>query len=137
MQDHKAIVRRFYEIIWNRDDRSIIPELLHEDFTMRGSLGLVKAGHAGFSNYIDFIRNALDKYHCEIVDMVEEGNKLYARIVYSGIHKGELFGYAPTYARLQWDGIAAFTFSDGKISDIWVLGDVHGVRMQLARYVSD
>lgn len=137
MHPHKEIVRKFYEEVWNRDERALISELLHEDFTMRGSLGLVRAGHAGFATYMEFVRSALGNYRCEIVDMVAEGNKLYARIVYSGVHKGELFGYGPTHARIQWDGIAAFTFRDGKIADVWVLGDVHGVMMQLSRYVRD
>ena len=137
MHNHKETVRRFYEIVWNEDDRSIIAELLSEDFTMRGSLGMVKSGHAGFRTYMDFIHNALGEYRCDIVDMAAEGNRLYARIKYSGVHKGELFGYGPTHARISWDGVAVFTFRDDKIADVWVLGDVHSVMKQLSRYVMD
>ncbi len=137
MNELKNKVSRFYEQLWNEADKSLIPELLHENVTFRGSLGLMQSGHSGFALYIDFVRKALDDYHCRIVDMVAEDNRLYARIEYSGIHRGELFGYAPTYAKIQWDGVAVFTFQDGKISNIWVLGDVNGVMKQLARYVMD
>lgn len=137
MQKHKEIIRQFYEVIWNSRDESIIPEILCEDFAFRGSLGENQRGRAGFSTYIDFIRNALGDYHCEILDMVAEDNKVYARIHYSGIHQGELFGYAPTFAHIKWEGVAVFTFTDGKISGIWALGDVNSVVKQLARYVMD
>lgn len=137
MNDHKATVQKFYETIWNKADKSAIPELMHEDVTFRGSLGLANRGHAGFANYIDFVCSALGDYHCKVVDMVAEGDKVFARMHYSGMHKGELFGYAATNAKLKWEGMAAFTFSDGKITDIWALGDVHSVMKQLSKYVMD
>ena len=135
MQSHKDIVRRFYEVIWNEGDESIIPEILCEDFAFRGSLGENQRGREGFSTYIDFIRNALGEYHCEILDMACEGDKVYARIYYTGVHQGELFGYAPTFARIRWEGVAVFNFTEGKISGIWALGDINSVVKQLARYV--
>jgi predicted ester cyclase len=69
--------------------------------------------------------------------MAAEGDKVYARMLYSGIHRGEFFGFAPTGAKLKWDGIAAFTFTNGKISELWVMGDVQGILKQLARHVQD
>jgi predicted ester cyclase len=115
----------------------MIPELLHENIAFRGSLGLMQHGHAGFAGYLDFVRQALGDYRCKIVDMVAEGDKVYARMAYSGVHLGDLFGYAATNAKLKWDGVAIFTFADGKIVDLWVLGDVHNVIRQLARHVDD
>jgi len=135
--DHKVTVRKFYEAIWNNADKTVIPELLDESFAMRGSLGLVQHGHKGFSSYMDFIRGTLGEYRCDIVEMVAEGNKVYARMLYTGIHRGELFGYEATHTKLKWDGIAVFTFAGDKIAEIWVLGDVHSVMQQLARHVSD
>ncbi len=135
MQNHKEAVRKFYDAIWNNDEKSIIPELLSEDFSFRGSLGPKHRGHKGFIQYMDFIRSALGNYRCEIIDMVAEDNKLYARMLYSGVHKGELFGYAPTHGKIKWDGVAVFTFDQGKIAELWVLGDVHDVILQLTRYM--
>jgi steroid delta-isomerase-like uncharacterized protein len=137
MFDHKETVRRFYEAIWNNADKEMIPELLDENIAFRGSLGLMQYGHTGFAGYMDMIRQALGEYRCEIKEMVAEGDKVYARMLYSGIHRGEFFGFAPTGAKLKWDGIAAFTFTNGKISELWVMGDVQGILKQLARHVQD
>jgi len=137
MNELKVKVRSFYEDIWNKADKSLIPELMHEDVSFRGSLGQMQRGRSGFSLYIDFVRSALDEYRCHIVDMVAEDNRVYARMEYSGKHCGDLFGYAPTYANIKWEGVAVFSFQDGKICDIWALGDVNGVMKQLARYIMD
>lgn len=136
MSTQKEIVRKFYEAIWNNADKTVIPELLTESFVMLGSLGPPQQrGHQGLALYMDFIRNTLGNYRCDIVDMVEEDNRVYARMLYSGVHQGELFGYAATHGKLKWDGVALFTFEDGRIAEIWVLGDIHNVIKQLSRYL--
>ena len=137
MQSHKEIVRKFYDAIWNNADKTVIPDLLTEDFLFKGSLGLMQRGHDGFANFMDQVRAALGEYRCDIVDMAAENDKVFARMLYSGVHRGDLFGYAATHAKIKWDGVAIFTFSDGKISELWVLWDVNDVMKQLARFVMD
>jgi len=133
MSIHRTIVESFYENIWNRHDKSFIPILLVENFSFRGSLGQVRQGHAEFASYVDFVHAALDNYQCDILDFVDEGNKAFARMLFSGIHKGDFFDYRPTLMQVEWAGAALFTFDQGKIADLWVLGDVHGLLEQLAR----
>jgi predicted ester cyclase len=133
MVNHRTIVESFYENIWNRHDKSFIPSLLLEEFSFRGSLGQVWRGHVEFAEYVDFVHNALGDYRCDILDFVNEGNKAFARMLFSGIHQGDFFGYQPTLARVEWAGAALFTFDQDKIIDLWVLGDVHGLLEQLAR----
>jgi predicted ester cyclase len=132
MIDHRETIRAFYDEIWNRHDKSMIPALLHERFSFRGSLGQVRHGHAGFADYVDFIHAALGDYRCDIEEIISEGNRAFARMRFSGIHRGEFFGYAPTSRRVQWAGAAVFGFDGDRISDLWVLGDVHGLLEQLA-----
>jgi predicted ester cyclase len=135
MDNHKKIVHRLYESIRNQTDKDVIPLLVHSDVRFRGSLGEVQRGLEKFSGYLDFVREALDHYCCDIIDMVAEGDRVYARIQYSGVHRGEFFGFAPTYAKLRWEGIAAFTFAEGKIAELWAIGDMQAVLRQLARHV--
>ena len=52
MSDNKQLVHRFYEQIWDAHDASAIPQVLHEDFAFRGSLGQELRGHDGFSGYV-------------------------------------------------------------------------------------
>ena len=137
MESHKEVVYKFYDAIWNKADKTVIPDLLTEDFLFRGSLGLMQRGHIGFANFMDQIRAAIGEYRCEIVEMAEEEDRVFARSLYSGIHRGDLFGYAATHGRIKWDGVAIFRFRDSKIAELWVLWDVNDVMKQLARYVMD
>jgi predicted ester cyclase len=126
------LVRCFYELIWNRGDKAKIPELLHESFTFRGSLAQRKQGHDGFVEYVDFVKDALAEYRCEIQEIVCEGNKAFAKVSFSGVHRNEFLGYFPTFKRVEWLGAALFTFDGDKISDLWVLGDLDTLREQLS-----
>ena len=126
------LVRCFYEHLWNRGEKLRIPELLHEDFTFRGSLGQKKRGHDGFAEYVDFVTDALAEYRCEIQEMVCEGNKVFAKVSFSGVHRKEFLSYPPTFKRVEWLGAALFKIEGDKISDLWVLGDLDALRKQLS-----
>jgi steroid delta-isomerase-like uncharacterized protein len=128
----KALVASFYADIWNRGDLSIVPVLLREDFTFRGSLGAERRGHAGFAAYVQMVRAALSDYRCEILDLVAEDRRAFARMRFSGTHVGEFLGFPPTLKPVAWMGAALFTVGDdGRISDLWVLGDMQALTAQL------
>ncbi len=130
---HKEQVRRFYEVLWDAHDKEAIPSLLHENFTFRGSLGQEKRGHSGFAEYVDMVHNALGDYRCIIEEVVWEGDKVFAKMIFTGIHRDEFMGYAPTHKRVSWAGCALFTFKGDRIIDVWVLGDLKNLEDQLKR----
>jgi predicted ester cyclase len=118
--------------MWDKPDKSLIPSLLHRDFTFRGSLGQVLQGHEHFADYIDFVNKALRKNTNDILNMVEEGDKVFAKLRYHGYHVGEFFGFQPTGRHVWWYGTPLFTFDGPKVRDLWVLGDIHGLKETLA-----
>jgi steroid delta-isomerase-like uncharacterized protein len=128
---HEAAVHRFYDEIWNSGDTSVVPEILAADVTFRGSLGAIRVGHAAFVDYVDGVIDALGDYRCDIDTLVAEGNRVAARMTFSGVHRGLLLGVPATGRRVSWAGAAFFTFSGDLVRDLWVLGDVDGLRSQL------
>ena len=124
-------VRKFYEVIWNEHDKTAIPEILHESFVFRGSLGVEKHGHEGFAEYLDMIHCALGDYNCIIKEIVSEQSKVFAKMQFTGVHHGMLMAVEPTGKRVTWDGAALFRFKDGKVSSLWVLGDLKSLEAQL------
>jgi steroid delta-isomerase-like uncharacterized protein len=125
------LVRRFYDEVWNRWDEAALDEVLDEDFTFRGSLGDEVSGRAGFRGYRDRIRAAFPDFHNEIVDLVTEGERAAARLRYSGHQQGEVLGVPATGAFVTYSGAAFFTARNGRLRQVWVLGDVDGLRRQL------
>jgi steroid delta-isomerase-like uncharacterized protein len=125
------LVQRFYDEMWNRFDRGLVRELLTADVHFRGSLGREVVGHEEFCEYMEYVRAAFPDFTNVIEETVTEGDRLFARLTYRGTHRGEVFGIAPTGRRVQYAGAALFRFRAGRIAEVWVLGDVHGLLSQL------
>lgn len=133
MSGGKGQVHRFYEVLWNARELEGMASILHEDFTFRGSLGERKKGRDGFAEYVERVHAALGDYRCVVEELVEEGDKVFAKMIFGGIHRGRLLGRDPTGKRLEWRGCALFTFRGRRISDLWVLGDLKALEDQLRR----
>lgn len=128
---HKDQVRRFYERLWDAHDKSAIPAVLSEQCTFRGSLGDQKIGHEGFAEYVDDVHSALGEYRCIIEELVAENDKVFAKMLFTGIHRGRFMGIEPTQRRVSWHGCALFSFDGDLIIDVWVLGDLQSLKQQL------
>lgn len=124
-------VIKFYDEIWNEDNKEVVPDVLHESFKFRGSLGSERQGHDAFIEYLDMIHAALGDYRCEIKEMVSEKSKVFAKMQFSGTHQGEFMGIKSTGRHLVWDGAALFHFKNGKVISLWVLGDIASLQAQL------
>lgn len=129
----EKLVRQFYHDVWNRADEALARTILTPDFRFRGSLGLEKSGPDGFIDYMRAIHAALGGYNCTIEDLISTEMRVAARMTFSGRHQGELFGVAPTDRHITWSGAAFFSVSAGKISELWVLGDIDAIKSQLAK----
>lgn len=129
----EALVRRFYEELWNRFDKTLIPALLTDDVTFRGSLGRHAVGHSEFGDYMDLVQRAFPDLHNRIDELIVDGvgQAAFARLSYRGTHDGELLGVAATGRAIAYEGAARFETRGGLIADIWVLGDLHGLMHQL------
>lgn len=127
------LVQDFYERIWNAGDLEAVSALLSDDFTFRGSLGSEWRGRDGFAEYVRSVRCALSNYRCEIQECVTEDNRAFAKMRFSGVHKGEFLGYLPTGLPVHWFGAALFRFAGDAIAEIWVLGDLAGLEALLKK----
>jgi predicted ester cyclase len=128
---NRLLIERFYLEMWNRFNKTIIPDILTDDLRFRGSLGQSKTGQAEFGEYVDFIQRAFPDFSNVIEEIISEGDKSFAKLAYSGTHRGEVFGIAPTGRFIRYAGAAVFTFRGDRIAEVWVLGDIHGLISQL------
>jgi predicted ester cyclase len=130
MSNHPLVVD-FYSRIWNSGDESAVSGLLSAELSFRGSLGAELIGHAPFWKYVCGVRTALADYYCDILDCVSEGQNAFAKMRFSGIHVGDFRGYRPSGLPVHWEGAALFSFEDGRIRELWVLGDLIGLDAML------
>jgi len=87
LSPQKETVRVFYKELWDRADKSLIPQIFHADFTFRGSLGPALVGHQQFAGYVDWVTAAIGHYQTDILVMIEEGNRVSGKMRFHGLHR--------------------------------------------------
>lgn len=125
------LIERFYYDVWNKGDEAVAYKILHLDFVFRGSLGPEHHGPDGFVQYLRAVRRSLPDFVCNIQEIVSEDNRAVARMDFVGTHEGEFYGVAPTGRKINWAGAAFFKTDGQQITDLWVLGDIDNVKLQL------
>lgn len=134
VDENKAIIRRYYEELWNEGRKELVDELLSPEITFRGSLGPRARGVEAFKDYMDMVRGSFPDFRNTIEDLIGEGDKVVARLTHHGTHRGGdvLFGSAAIGQEISYPGISIFRLEDGRIVDVWVVGDVLSLMRQLA-----
>src|SRR5215813_4453961 len=84
LSPQKEIVRAFYKDMWDHADKRLIPKIVHQDFTFRGSLGPELIGHEQFAGYVDRVTNVFGQYTTDILAMIEEGNRVSGKMRFHG-----------------------------------------------------
>jgi steroid delta-isomerase-like uncharacterized protein len=128
---NRALVRRYYEEMWNRWDFTLADELIGEGIVFRGSLGVSVRGREGVKEYMRTVRRAFPDFHNHVEELIAADDRVVARLAYTGTHDGQLFGIAATGRRVTYAGVAIFRIAEGSIIEACVLGDVHALVQQL------
>ncbi len=127
----KELVERFYTIVWNQADEAEARQILDAGFRFRASLGPELRGPGGFIAYMRSVRLALENFTCTIDDIIATPDRAAARVSFSGKHRGKFFGAEPSGRVIRWTGAAFFSVRDGKIAELWIMGDVDAVKRQV------
>ncbi|MFA7570585.1 MAG: ester cyclase [Sulfurimonadaceae bacterium] len=130
-KSNKDLVKLYYEELWNKNKKEYIETLLDDNITFHGSLDINTVGKQEFANYMDKILTGIPNLFHGVELMVCENDYIAVRAIYNGTHKGKLFDFEPTGNRIKYNGASFFKFKEGKIVDIWVLGDLTNLYKQL------
>ena len=133
-EENKALVKRWFEEVWNHGDANTIDELLAPDGVIHGLAdagGNPVKGINAFRQFHDQFRGAFPSLIVTVEDLIAEGDKVVARCSVKGKHTGEHLGFAATNAPVQFDGIAIVQIKDGKIIQAWNQFDFMEMNKQL------
>ena len=115
----KALVQRLVDEAMNGEDLAVVDELC----TQRLAPKLRRA-------YEQF-RAAFPDWHQEVVELVEEGNTVVARLRCTGTQLADWDGLPATGRTMHVDEVQIFHFADGHIAHVWALEDTWARRRQL------
>jgi len=132
IEDHKALVRRFYEEVWNKGNLDAADTIFADDY-VRHDLrqGNPLPGPAGQRKIAADFRAAFPDLHMTIDVIVAEGDMIAARWTTEGTNTGQWGNIPPTGKRAKFSGVNIFRIANGRVVEIWNHRDDLGVMQQL------
>jgi steroid delta-isomerase-like uncharacterized protein len=120
LEENKAIMKRWFEEVWNKKDGYAIDELLSKDAVIHGladGAGNPVKGLPAFHAFHAQFCGAFPDVEVNIDDVIAEGDKVVARCSVRGQHSGPHLGIAATNAPVKFEGIAIVRIENGQIAE--------------------
>jgi len=129
MLTNPQIFRHILEGAFSTGDLSIIDEFVAPDFIehQRGA----RSGTEGLKGMIQLLRSWFPDLKLTVVDMVEQEDKVWGRIIARGTHLGTVMGKPGTGTPIQIDIIDVCRFANGKMVEHWGVPDTLAMMQQI------
>ncbi len=128
---NKALLRRFFEEIYNQGDLRVADEIVAVDYINHNPLPGEAPGREGFKAFVAYLRRAFADLQFTIEDQVAEEDKVVTRITISGVQEGEFAGIPPSGKLVSVTAISIHRICDGQIQESWFNWDALGLVRQL------
>ncbi len=127
-ETNKALVRAYMEEIINVGDFTAVDRLFPDSgFVLNDRLFT----RDDFPTMLAGLRHRFPDFHLTVEDQVAEGSKVVTRVTFSGTHRGEFMGIAPSGRVVEYTGIAIDSIANGKVVRGWHQSDEFGMLSQL------
>ena len=134
-EENRALVRRWFEEVWNKGREEAIDEMFAEDGIAYGladeSGENFLRGTAGFKPFFRRFRDAFPNIEVIVEDTVAEGDKIAARCTVRGKYQADTLGFAATGQPTEFTGMTIVRVKDGKIVEAWNNFDFMAMFQQL------
>lgn len=120
LEANKALIRRWFEEVWNKGRADAITEMMAEDCVIHGlSEDGQPMSRAAFLPFHAQFRQAFPAIEVVVEDVITQGDKLAARCSVRGKHEGNSLGFEATGAMAEFDGMGFARIQDGKFVEVW------------------
>ena len=126
----EALVRRFFEEFCNQRRAEVADEVIAADYVSHGPQAPPAEGPAGVRERVGLYQDAVDG-HWEVQEIFSAGDRVVARWVGTGTHRGELMGIDATGKPISVEAISMFRIAGGKIAEEWTVWDALGLLQQV------
>jgi steroid delta-isomerase-like uncharacterized protein len=132
--DNAALVRRWFEEVWNKGREEAIEEMFDEEGVAHGladETGEPLRGPTNFRVFHRKFREAFPGVEVSVDDSISEGDKVAARCTVRARHEGDALGFAATNRSVEFTGMTFTRVRDGKIVEAWNNFDFMSMFQQL------
>ena len=136
VDENKALVRRFYEEVWDRGNSDFAFEVFADDY-IRHDLRPTGAlpGPEGQKRIADDFRAAFPDLRVTVDLMVGEGDYVVGRWTASGTHLGSWGALEATGRQATFSAVNVFRIENGKVVEIWNHRDDFGLSEQIGSVI--
>ena len=121
-EENKALMRRWFEEVWNKGRAEAIPEMFADEGIAHGlsdDPASPLRGPAGFLPFHTQFREAFPNIEVVVEDQLAEDDLVATRCSVRGKHTGDSLGFAATQSPVEFTGITITRIKDGKIVEAW------------------
>jgi steroid delta-isomerase-like uncharacterized protein len=131
--DRRALMRRWFEEIWNQGRYEVVDELFHQDAIAHGLREGEQPLHGPeeLKAFQLAFRAGFPDIHIDIDDLVVEDEKVAVRFTARATHRGEFFGVPATGRRINVSGMCLVRVRDGQMIEAWNQYDLFGLLRQI------
>jgi predicted SnoaL-like aldol condensation-catalyzing enzyme len=119
-QDNIAIVRRYFEEVWNRGNLDAADELVAPEFSVEGCGGAI-SGLQAVKLYVSSYRTVYPRVHFTMLSLLAEGDLVVACWIGRGMHST-----SDERKSCYSTGISVYRIAGGKIAEAWSGSDHTG-----------
>jgi steroid delta-isomerase-like uncharacterized protein len=132
VEENKALVRRFYDQVWNKGHVAVTSDVFAEDYVRHDlQASSAELGPSGQARIAADFRAAFPDLRMELDLILGEGDLVAARWTTEGTNTGAWAGRPPTGKRAQFSGVNIFRIRGGKVVELWNHRDDLGLMRQL------
>ena len=123
-ENNKALVRKFFEEVWNKGNVAVVDELLAPDFVDRSLLPGQGPSREEYKRSITEFRAAFSFADLTIEAQIAEGDMVVTKFSTRCIHRGEFLGVPPSGDEATYSSIRIHRIVGGKVTDEWSEGNL-------------
>lgn len=131
--DAAALMRRWFQEVWNEGKESTIDEMFPQDSVMWGVSrpNVSSRGPEEFRTFYHATRSVFTDMHIELEDVTQQGDIAFARFTVTAKHSGDGLGIEATGKELKLVGMCAIRAANGVIVEGWNIWDQVGLAREL------
>ena len=122
LEANKALMRRWFEEVWNKGRADAIAEMFAADGVAHGlsdEPAKTMKGPDDFRPFHAIFRGAFPDIEVVVEDTIAEGDLVAVRCSVRGRHSGDHLGVAASNAPVEFTGMTITRIKDGKIVEAW------------------
>jgi steroid delta-isomerase-like uncharacterized protein len=126
------LVRQFCDAVTSGDfsrlDPVLIEDYQHHDPSLPPE---AQQGREAYKQGVQVFKTAMPDGKLEAHEVIAEGDRVAARLTYSGTHQGDLMGIPPTGRSVSIDMLGTWRIANGKVAEGWINFDALGMLQQI------